>query len=254
MSSSSGDTDEERVRAQVQGDQGELTLLDLNPTIPVSSEESDGEVVEAVSPDDQGTGTAPAETWFSPARTSVPSAASTGSTMRSCKRESKRGSTVRGWKGKTTGMLRPVRLYVDSEGPFFIMTPTGPVVKIRPMWRSLPVLHWALVNRGVGRRKGRGRIEDPVPRLGRNSGPMVVQVLDDGETTAGRSRPMRVTSPSRTRSRSRVPINDIENPRPVEAPLREEARREPLAEDVPKTTVRRRMRGKQAPMEERARS
>jgi hypothetical protein len=252
MSSSSGDTDEERVRAQVQGDQGELTLLDLNPTIPVSSEESDGEVVEAVSPDDQGTGTAPAETWFSPARISVPSAASTGSTTRSCKRESKRGSTVRGWKGKTTGMLRPVRLYVDSEGPFFVMTPTGPVVKIRPMWRSLPVLHWALVNRRVGRRKGRGRIGDPVPRLGQNSGPVVAQALD-GEVTVGRIRHMIETSQARSQSRSRVPINVIENPRLVEAPLREQVRRESLAEDVPKMTVRRRMRGKQAPTEERAR-
>ena len=149
-------------------------------------------------------------------------------------------------------MLRPARLYVDSEGPFFIMTPTGPVVKIRPMWRSLPVLHWVL-KRKAGRRKGRGRIVDPVPRLGRNSGPMVVQVLDDGETTAGRSRPMIGTSPARSQSRGKVLINDIENPQPVEAPLHEGARREPLAEDVPKTTVRRRMRGKQAPMEERAR-
>ena len=61
------------------------------------------------------------------------------------------------------------------------------------------------------------------------------------------------TSPARTQSRGRVPINEIENPQPVEAPLRERTHREALAEDVPKTTVRRRMRGKQAPMEERAR-
>ena len=233
MSSGETDTDEERVQAQVQSDQGELTLLDLNPTIPVSSD-SDGEIVEAVSPDERETGTASAETWSSPARTCVPSAASTGCT------------------GKTTMILRPGLLYVDSEGPF-MRGPWGTVVKIRPMWRSLPVLHWVL-KRKVGRRKDRGRIRDPVPRLGRNSGPMVVRVLDDGETTAGRSRPMIETSPARTQSRGRVPINEIENPQPVEALRHERVRREALAEDVPKTTVRRRMRGKQAPMEERARS